>query len=437
MAVGSRPLAPLARSFPPVRRAAPTIAAPVRIWMVAVLGPALVLSSQALAYIIDLPPTYYLAKAWPALSIPLAVAAIIRRRQPGTILILALLIYTVIVTPVLAMLEFGVGFTEAIQSAAKMGGFLSYFSLMEVLVLLRPSVAELRVTMQTLGVMTFAIIWVLWIVVPLAYYQANSASTLLFFFDLERGPRIYAPMIFGFFLMFYTGRRFWQQPRLWRVLLLVGAFISLFTIYKQKLAIASVMLVLLAGAVGAFPRYRRLLVALGLVAAVPALLFAASLDPVALMQSLGGSLETRLLSADLAVDFMQQAPVRWLIGAGSLPQHGSLNLGEVFRFDQFYLSDLGWLGILFEYGLLGTGLVVWVYVRATRLISSVTRPGDAWTLALFDHCFYLWCVFCVYSAVVAPGEIMTFLTLAVYTGLQRQAGAERVTLRRQKVGSAS
>jgi hypothetical protein len=419
MALAIRPLAP---ALQPVRRA---VVAPLRGWMVAVLCPALVLSSQALTYIIDLPATYYLSKAWPVLSLPLAVAAIVRRRQPGTILLLALLAYTIVVSPVLTMLEFRVGFTEAIQSAVKMGGFLSYFSLLELLLLLRPSVVELRTAILTLGVVTFAVIWALWILVPIAYYQSNTATTLLFFFDLERGPRIYAPMIFGFFLMFYTARRFWLQPRLWRVALLVGAFVSLLTIYKQKLAITSALLVILAGAVGAHPRYRRLLVALGLVTAAPVLLLAASLDPAALMEQIGGSLETRLISANYAIDFLQQAPIRWLIGAGSLPQHGSLNLGDVFRFDQFYLSDLGWLGILFEYGLIGTGLVVGVYVMATRVIAAVARPGDAWSSALLDHCFYLWCVFVVYSAVVAPGEIMTFLTLAVYTGLQRQTGLVR------------
>ena len=409
--------------------------------MVTVLCLALVLSSQVMVYIIDLLPTYYLAKAWPVLSMPLAIAAIIRRRQPGTMLLLALLAYAIVVTPVVTMLEFQVGFLDAMQSAIKMGGFLSYFSLMELLLLLRPSVIELRTAMLTLGVATFAIIWTLWILVPTSYYLSNGHTTLLFLYDLERGPRIYAPMIFGFFLMFYTARRFWLQPRLRRVLLLGGAFVSLLIIYKQKLAIASALLVILAGAVGAYPRYRRFLVALCLVGAVPVLFFAASLDPAALMERIGGSLETRLISANLAIDFMQQAPIRWLIGVGSLPQHSSLNLGDVFRFDQFFLSDLGWLGILFEYGLVGTGLVIAVYVMATRVISSATHPGDAWTLALFDYNFYLLCVFCVYSAVVAPGEIMTILTLAVYTGLQRQAGvargAKRMTLQRQAVGSAS
>jgi hypothetical protein len=445
MAVGTSPLVPRprlqaglpARPFGPVLIAAPAMQARHRLWMVTLLCPLLVLSAQALAYVPDLPPTYYLAKAWPALSLPFAIAAIVRRRQPGTALLLALFAYTTIVTPILSMLEYRTGFIGAMQSAVKMGGFLSYLSLLELLLLLRPSVMELRSAMLSLGLLTFATIWTLWILVPLSYYQSNALTTLLFFFDLERGPRIYAPMVFGFFFMFYTARRFWLQPRLWRVLLIIGAFASLLIIYKQKLAITSAFLVIVMGAVGTYRQYRRLFIVLGLVAAVPALLIAASLDPAGVMQGIGGSLETRLISAGLAIDFLQQEPIRWLIGAGSLGQHASINLGDLFRFDQFYLSDLGWLGIIFEYGLLGTALIAGVYIFASRVIATIARPGDAWTLAMFDHCIYLWCVFCVYSAVVAPGEIMTLLTLAVYTGLQRQAGPVRNTRQTPRAHSST
>ena len=90
---------------------------------------------------------------------------------------------------------------------------------------------------------------------------------------------------------------------------------------------------------------------------------------------------------------------------------------RIFRFHMFFVSDLGWLGIVFEYGMIGTLLVIGVYAQSTLQIWRSTRDGDPWRLALFDYAVYLWCVQTVYSAVVAPGELMTYLAVALYLGL--------------------
>ena len=408
----------------PVRVRAGTDAGPaMRVWMVLLLCPLLVLSTGIFGYISDIRPLYLLTKAWPVLTVPFAVAAILQRRLPGTALLIVLLVYVLIFTPIIAMAEFDVPLLVALQPTAKMTGLLNYFATFEILCLLRPSAAELRRTVLCLGLFTFGLLWFLWLVLPVSDYATTPDGSMVLLNDVERGPRIYAPMIFGFLLVFSVAEKFLIQPRVWRLLLILGAFATLLDIYKQKLAITALGLVIILSAIAHYRRHFRLVLGIGLLLAAVSVTFVAQINLDAAMSAIGGSLETRLISGRLAIDFMQQAPLRWLTGVGSIPQHDGLTLGELFRFPLFFLSDLGWLGVLFEYGVIGTGLIIAVYVLATGRLYRMIVPGDSWSRAMLDYAAYLWLVFTVYSAVAAPGELLTLLALATYMAIPRTAAA--------------
>jgi hypothetical protein len=407
-----------------VRVRAATAASPaLRFWMVALLCPLLVLSTGLFSYISDIRPLYLLTKAWPVLTVPFAAAAIVQRRLPGTALLIVVLVYVLIFTPFMAMAEFGVPLLVALQPTAKMTGLLNYFATFEILCLLRPSTAELRRTLLCLGVVTFGLMWLLWIVLPVSDYATTPEGSMVLLNDAERGPRIYAPMIFGFLLMFSVAEKFFAHPRVWRLLLILGAFVTLLDIYKQKLAITAAGLVIILSAIVHYRRHVRLVLGVGLLVAAASLMLLAQINLDTALSAIGGSLETRLISGRLATGFMQQEPLRWLTGVGSIPQHDGLTLGELFRFPLFFLSDLGWIGVLFEYGVFGTSLIIAVYVLATVRLYRLIGPDDAWSRAMLDYAIYLWLVFTVYSAVAAPGELLTLLALATYMAMPRPAVA--------------
>ncbi len=401
--------------------------------MVAVLFTVLLFSSQAPAYIIDFLPTYAIAKGWPVFTLPFSVLCLIRRRVPGTALLLLLLLYSVGVTPIIGMMIFPVGYVGQIQSAAKMLAFLNVFSTFEILLMLRPRAAEVHRALLALAGFTIFMMWLLWETVPLAVYQSHTSNSLLFFWDLERGARIYAPMVFVFYIMFVITRSQWQGMPRWRVLGLLVGFVTMAIIYKQKLATAAVLASMGASGVFSTKRHRLLLIGLGLAGAATLLFVLAGRDLSNVGTALGGSLETRVMSAFYAIQFMKESAWRLLLGVSSLPQHGDINLAQIFRFHMFFVSDLGWLGIVFEYGMIGTLLVIGVYAQSTLQIWRSTRDGDPWRLALFDYAVYLWCVQTVYSAVVAPGELMTYLAVALYLGLPFMPADRRAALLQEAV----
>jgi hypothetical protein len=386
---------------------------PLRRWPILLAaGLLLLMSAQTFAYLIDVPSLYAVGKAWPVLAAPFALVALLRHRVDYALLFLPLLLYCLLVPPVISLFTLGNNAAGAASTTVKILPFVNYFSTAGLLLLLRPTVAELRRVVFALGALTFAILWLLWMTVPLSAYSFRPDVSYIFFNDLERGPRIDAPMYFGFALMFAINRGFWRRPGWWQLPALVFAFLTLFHIYKEKLSILGVFLCLVYGAVASLRRTRLLQAGLVLGLAGIAALGAPMLDLDRLAKLAGGSLQTRAITAGHVLDFLGSDPWRWLFGVGALTRVGDVSFASLFRFRLFYLSDIGWLGVLFEYGVIGSVLIGSIYIAALRLLD---RAGDdLLLLSLFDLVLYLVIVQSVYSAVVAPGAVTTWMAVAFY-----------------------
>jgi hypothetical protein len=386
---------------------------PLRRWPILLAtGFTLVMSAQIFAYVIDVPGLYAMAKIWPIVAAPFALVVLLRHKVDHALLFLLLLLYGLLVPPVISLFTLGNNAVGAVSTTVKLVAFANYFSTAGLLLLFRPTLSETRGVIFGLGLLTFGILWLLWIIEPLSAYSFSLDNSYIFFNDLERGPRIYAPMYFGFLLMFAINRSFWRRPGWWQLPVLVFAFFTLFHIYKEKFSILGVFLCLGYGAVVSFRRTRLLQVGLVLGLAGIAVLGLPMLDLDRLSKAAGGSLETRVLTTGYALDFLGSDPWRWLFGVGALTRVGPVSFASLFRFRLFYLSDIGWLGILFEYGIIGSVLIGSIYIAALRLVD---RAGDdLLLLSLFDLVLYLVIVDSVYSAVVSPGEVTTCMAVAFY-----------------------
>ncbi len=368
---------------------------------------------QCFAYTSDAPLLYALSKIWPVLSLPLAAWALLRLKLNGAWVVSGLLIYALFLTPVLAMIQLGINLTDALSSSVKMWVFLHYFAAAGLLTLLRPSRNEIERSLLALGIFTFLVLWVLWSVMPASAYQTDPLLSQVFFADLERGNRIYAPMPFGFFLIFYLNRSYWAYAGWWKLVAVGFAFFSLVHIYKEKLSIAVVVLIVLFGALSAFRRQRMTLVGLGFLAAgIGGAIALVTVQPEQLARVLGGSLATRQLTGALALDFLQVDPLRWVFGVGSMTKHGEIGMDQLFRFNMFYLSDIGWLGVLFEYGIIGVTLVALVCLHGFRITMRGAKVGDIMSLSLLDSVLYVLLTQTIYSPIQSPGMLMTWMALS-------------------------
>ncbi|MFG1360828.1 hypothetical protein [Xanthobacter pseudotagetidis] len=381
-----------------------------------VLVSTLPLFAQTFYYLNELPPPYLLSKAWPIITAPLTLYAVTRMHLPAKHIYLVLFAYTIGFTPLISMVQLGNGFVDALTTTVKIWPFSFYFGLSALLYWLAPPDERLRRACLALGIGTFVLMVVLWFTIPTRWYTSDPSEGKLLLYEVERGYRIYMPLFFGFLLMFYLVRRFMRSPSLWPALGLLVAFVLLLSIYKQRTFIAGAVLVCGYGALASMPRVpRRLVLGLGLLVlpGAVALLFwklnAGGGD------AFGSSLSVRNTSFALATGFLGDDAWRWILGVGATTRFGAVTLADIFGNDQFYVADLGWVGVVFEYGLVGAVLIAAVYAWGYFVtVKAAARVRTPFSEALSDYVLFMIVSSSVYSLVFTPGELGVIMAIAVY-----------------------
>lgn len=393
-------------------------------WRLPVLLVALPMFAQCFQYMVDVLPLYALSKAWPILMAPLFFWGVARLDVPFKALQLVTLVWIIGVTPLVGIMQLGNDAVAALATTAKVWSYTFSFSLAALLVLLRIPAAQLRRVVLGLGWATYVIMVTLWLVMPDRVYGGGDTVSKLFMYDPERGYHIYMPMFFGMLLIFWLNRSLWLQPRLWKALAIAVAFALQYTIYKERAAIAAGMLSFAIGAALSAGRWRP--VALTLLVSAGGLggfLYLHHLQSNADFQALGGSLSVRLVSVATAWKFLSADPGRWLVGVGATTRFGNITLAQIFGNRMFFLTDIGWLGVGFEYGIIGALLMLLVYLAGLWMTARWSRRDDPLSLALMDYVVYLIAASAVYSVVFTPGELTTVLALGYYFARTRRSAA--------------
>lgn len=371
---------------------------------------------QSFHYVIDLPLPYLVSKAWPVITLPLSLWALVRLRPGYAVLYLPLLAYVLGVTPLMAALHLGSSLAEALANAVRAAPFLYAFAFLGFLALLRPREAELQRAFLWLGAASYALLWALWILLPESTYSTSAADTNTFFLDVDRGFRIVIIMGFALVLLFWMARRAVRTRSLWWALACAFCLFTMFEIYKQRLVIALALLMLGLIVVRALPPRARVLGGLaglgaGLVGAFAWLVF----DPGAAGEALGGSLAVRVRSAELAWAFIADEPLRWLFGVGSTTRFSSVRIEEILGFSFFFVTDLGWLGAVMEFGVFGAALIFAAYALAALATRRLHQErGDDFTGALADWALMGMLLTVVYPPVYIPGEVACLVALVWY-----------------------
>ncbi|MCF4165093.1 hypothetical protein L2U69_05520 [Zavarzinia compransoris] len=390
---------------------------------------------QTFHYIFDVAPLYFLSKGWPGLTAPLVLIALSRARLPATPLFLFMLAYVLAVTPLLSMINLGNGVFDALATTAKALPMTYYFSFSALLLLLRPSRATVERLLFGLGIATFVIMLLLWLVVPAGWYANDMISSKLFVLDEERGFRIFMPMFFGNMFLFLCVRYAMAHAR--RRWLLGVAFACLLLdvwIFKQRTAIGCAFLVMGLGVVGGLPKGLRGLAwttGLALAATLVFVIVSGALTE-GFTNTFGGSLTVRQNSMALAVDYLIADPLRLIFGIGSITRFSTVTMFDLFGYKHFYLADLGWPGVLFEYGAIGSALIIATSVVSLRVTHKNAGTGDPLLLALHDMVLYCILITVVYSIMFTPGEPATATALSIYLYRLRQDQLRQDQLRRDQ-----
>ena len=370
-------------------------------------------------YVVDLPFAYLLSKAWPFVTAPLAILGASRFRPSYQPLLLATWAWLVAFAAFMGIAQLGNDAIGAVAASVKVWPLIAALAGLAALALLKPTDRDLLWAIGLLAALTFAFLLAAWFLAPAPAFEQGIEHTKVFLADPERGRRINAPSMFAVLGLFLLNRSLWSRPAVWKAVLILAGLVVLILIYKQRAQIAGTIVGLSLGAVLSLGRWRMpafaVLTAAALTCVVPAWLWLQG--PI--VESLGGSLSMRQQEASAAIAFLNEQPWRWITGVGSTTRVGEVSLGDIVGMPFFFLSDLGWLGVVFEYGLVGAGLMMALHLTAVRLCWGAAASGSPLVQAVFDYSLFLIVVSPIVSVVLSPGELATCLALAAWWATPR------------------
>ena len=408
--VSLRPAQPRWRAVPLAR---PGVGA-VRLWPVAVLCLLLPLFGQTFHYIKTIPALWALSKAWPIITLPLALRLFGGARPTGARQVMLTFLWLLLIPSFLSQASFNQNVIAALPAQVKLLSILYLFSFLALLRWLDPRPAELERAILILALVSFAVLVAIWALAPaaayLAHYDAGDAPLLA---NDARGHRIRLPMFYGMLGLLYAFRRYtrtWNWR--WLVAWAVG-FGLMYGLVRMRTYILG--MAVMAGFTllrAASPRARLTLIAL-----VPFALLALFQTPM--MASIFSTdkayaFDVRYISTMKAIAFLGTDPFRWIFGVGTLsPVDPSAMMTYFNHF--FFLADITWMGVIFEFGLVGALLIMALPLRGIWMLERVRRIEDTPLVgALQDYLMYAILVSEMFPMTMAPGEITMILAIAVW-----------------------
>jgi hypothetical protein len=394
-------------------------------WLrIAILTLALPMFAQTFHYIKDLSFLWALSKAFPILSAPLALALLWRRLPRDALAWLLGLAWLVLVPSVTAIFAFEQSFFLGLTAQVKLLGMLHAASFLGLLLILRPSLAEISVAFGVwAAVMAFALI-ALWGLAPLSWYSTGYEFGDAPFLSIDhRGTRIRMPMVFILIGLFWAQRRLLERLSLRDIALVLGGLALAIFIVGTRAVIAATLATLALILISAAPRPMRIA---GLaLAAIGTIVFLLSPAAASLFDgSLAIGSDIRLTTARIAMEFLGNDPVRWMLGVGTLSPLDPAALARFFN-HFFFLSDVSWLGVVFEYGLVGASIVLALIARAWWLGQEVqSRIRSPFLAALQDYLVFVLLISPLYSVMtLQPGEVAVIAAIFTYgTLILRESG---------------
>ncbi|VVE83823.1 hypothetical protein [Pandoraea sputorum] len=394
-----------------------------RTFVVGILVALLPLFGQTFHYITALYPLWALSKAFPILTLPLVLRLGSQPRFPITRQVLLSFAWLVLVPSFAAVIYFHESFFTSVTAQVKLLPILYFFSFLALLLMLKPTLHELGRSFVILGAVIVGALILMWLLVPADWYKETYVfGQAPFFTNDSRGHRIRMSMYFPFILLFFCYRRaFFERHVGYLVSVLICLAVALLIVKSRALAIGIMGVLVINTFVWARPRAR-----IGLMLVAPLVLVGVfSMGYLATIFSANAEtgFDTRRISALLATRFLGNDSLRWLFGVGTISPASGDTLTSYFH-HFFFLADITWLGIVFEYGLIGAFVILCFQLRGLFFYRRLrAEVEDDFLGALYDYLLFVLLVSFFYPPTLAPGE--TAVILAIFVYVWRVGGFDR------------
>lgn len=381
------------------------------LWLLVALLP---LFGQTFHYISDIAPLWALSKAFPILSLPAVLWLVREERFPISLQVIISFGWLVLAPSFASVFYFHESFFTSITAQVKLLPMLYFFSFLAVLLAAQPTLAELERGFVILGVAITVTLIVFWAVVPNSWYQGTYVSGQSPFFSSDnRGHRIRMSMYFPIILLFLCYRRAYFERSLRYLLGAAVAFAVTLLIVKTRAMVIGITGVLILNTL----LWSRPLVRIGLLLSAPfglVAMFSAGYLATTFSTGADTGFDTRRISIAIAARFLGSEPMRWIFGVGTISPTSRDSLIEYFH-HFFFLADITWLGIVFEYGLIGAAIILAFQLRGLVFYRRLrAQLDDDFLGSLFDYLVYILLISLFYPPTLTPGETAVILAIFAY-----------------------
>ncbi|WP_140851899.1 hypothetical protein [Sphingomonas glacialis] len=381
---------------------------------VAILVLVLPLFGQSFHYVKAVPALWALSKLWPLASLPLALLLFAGPRPAGARQVLVTFAWLLLVPTFIATMTFQQTFFVGLTAQVKLLPILYFFSFLGLLRWMRPTLRELATSFLIIAALTFIVTLLIWRLAPQSAYSQHyvAGDSPLLGAD-SRGNRIRMPMYFGLIGIFYCYRRFLTalKPH-WLLLAGIGFTIVFALVKMRSIVLGLVLMAAINAFVAATPKMR-----IALVALMPfgiAALFSVPYVASVFSTDRSFAFDVRMTTTIKAIDFLGTNPFAWLFGVGTISPMDPAGLMTYFN-HFFFLADITWMGVLFEFGLVGAALILAIPARGFALVRQARAlRDDPFLAALQDYLLYAMLISEMFPMTMAPGELTIIMAIAVY-----------------------
>ena len=333
---------------------------------------------QPFYYLIDFYRLYVVAKAiFPAFALAFGYVLMLaflltRSAYPYTTTIVGAFLYLVITAALASKWNFDQSLFYGLTAETKLIPLAFYFFALFLFRRFAVQISELDLVLALLAWSTVLIgAYLKFFVDPSSVANEHG---ILVLYDEIRGYRYNLPLVF---IELYALIAFRKAAETRSVI--AGAQVAFFLIYlfwiaEQRTSVFGLVAVMLIATLtyGAIARTTIMLVCLLLAAA----LFHSLSTSYFAFATIAAALQFRLNTAATIVSFLGDDPARWLFGAGNLSPLAGTTLQDIYG-QNFWPADVGWVGVLFEFGILGVIVIVGMYVllwRESERYATHTHP---------------------------------------------------------------
>lgn len=395
-------------------------ATPVRWSHLLLLLAVLPLFGESFHYVKAVRPLWVLSKAFPLLSLPLALIVLRGERPPVSRQLMLSFLWLILVPSFAAIFSFQQDFFLGLTTQVKLLPMLYFFSFLGLLRWLKPSSREIATGFLVCAAITFALLLALWLAAPQSWYSGDYKIGDSPFLSVDgRGNRIRMPMYFGMIGIFYCVRRLVRDRRPIFLLLAGGGFALVVGAVRTRAMVIGLAAVLAFNAVRWARPKARIVMAL-LLPCVLILLFTVPYLRSVFATDANSGFDIRWITSMEALDFLGTNPLHWLFGVGTITPLDPGGLITYFN-HFFFLADITWLGVVFEYGLIGALLLLLFPVRGLMLFRKIPETSkDAFLGSLSDYLLYVLAISPLYPLTLSPGEVAIILAVFVAALAVRQ-----------------